>query len=279
MDAGDRQPAGLARLDHLVRQRRRRCARPPAAVRHAPLRPQRHADDLGAGEALTELEPGAARTRLYPSGSAAVAGALLSVLEAGDELLMADSAYGPTRALLRRRAQAVRRRPRAITTRWSARGIAGLIGERTRAIVHGKPRLADLRGAGRARHLRGGEGEGDRHPARQYLGDAASLPRASPPGSTSRSSPAPNMSAAMPTSCSARSPPTEAYAERLERTRRVLGQSAGPDDAWLALAGPEDARRPAARHEESGAQGRALAEGAAAGRARAPSGPARLPGP
>ena len=52
-------------------------------------------------EALTELEPGAAMTRLYPSGSAAVAGALLSVLAAGDELLMVDSAYGPTRALLR----------------------------------------------------------------------------------------------------------------------------------------------------------------------------------
>src|SRR5688500_9281400 len=51
------------------------------------------------GEALTELEPGAALTRLFPSGSAAVAAALLSVLEAGDELLMVDSAYGPTRAL------------------------------------------------------------------------------------------------------------------------------------------------------------------------------------
>src|SRR5688500_6505836 len=50
-------------------------------------------------EALTELEPGAALTRLFPSGSGAVATALLSVLEAGDELLMVDSAYGPTRAL------------------------------------------------------------------------------------------------------------------------------------------------------------------------------------
>ena len=38
---------------------------------------------------------------------------------------------------------------------------------------------------------------------------------------------------------------TEAYAERLERTRRVLGQTAGPDDAWLALRGLQDARRPA----------------------------------
>jgi cysteine-S-conjugate beta-lyase len=48
-------------------------------------------------EALTELEPGAAGTRLYPSGSAAVAIALTSVLSPGDELLMVDSAYGPTR--------------------------------------------------------------------------------------------------------------------------------------------------------------------------------------
>ena len=48
-------------------------------------------------EALTELEPGAAGTRLLPSGAAAVAFALSSVLEPGDELLMVDSVYGPTR--------------------------------------------------------------------------------------------------------------------------------------------------------------------------------------
>ncbi len=48
-------------------------------------------------EALSELEPGAAGTRLFPSGAAAVAFALSSALEAGDELLMVDSVYGPTR--------------------------------------------------------------------------------------------------------------------------------------------------------------------------------------
>src|ERR1043165_7784790 len=48
-------------------------------------------------EALAELEPGAAGTRLLPSGSAAVAIALTSVLAPGNELLMVDSAYGPTR--------------------------------------------------------------------------------------------------------------------------------------------------------------------------------------
>lgn len=48
-------------------------------------------------EALTELEPGAAGTRLLSSGAAAVAFALMSVLDPGDELLMVDSVYGPSR--------------------------------------------------------------------------------------------------------------------------------------------------------------------------------------
>ena len=50
-------------------------------------------------EALTELEPGAAGTTLFPSGVAAIAGALLSVLRAGDTVLMADNVYDPSRAM------------------------------------------------------------------------------------------------------------------------------------------------------------------------------------
>lgn len=50
-------------------------------------------------EALTELEPGAEATLLYPSGVAAVATALLAVLAPGDHLLIPDSAYDPTRNL------------------------------------------------------------------------------------------------------------------------------------------------------------------------------------
>lgn len=49
--------------------------------------------------ALTELEPGAAGTMLYPSGVAAIAGALLAVLRPGDVLLMTDNAYEPSRAM------------------------------------------------------------------------------------------------------------------------------------------------------------------------------------
>ncbi len=50
-------------------------------------------------DALTQMEPGAAGTMLYPSGVAAIAGALLSVLRPGDVLLMTDNAYDPSRAM------------------------------------------------------------------------------------------------------------------------------------------------------------------------------------
>ena len=48
-------------------------------------------------EALTQLEPGADGTVLYPSGLAALVGALMAVLRAGDVLLVQDNAYDPTR--------------------------------------------------------------------------------------------------------------------------------------------------------------------------------------
>ena len=48
-------------------------------------------------DALTEMEHGAEGTMLFPSGVAAIACALLSVLKPGDQLLMVDSAYDPTR--------------------------------------------------------------------------------------------------------------------------------------------------------------------------------------
>ena len=52
-------------------------------------------------DALTELEPGAAGTMLYPSGLAAVASVLLALLRPGDVLLLTDNAYEPTRTLAR----------------------------------------------------------------------------------------------------------------------------------------------------------------------------------
>jgi len=69
----------------------------------------RHADDVlyygrrggptqwALADALTELEPGAAGTTLHASGAAAISTALLAVAEPGDEVLMTDSTYEPTR--------------------------------------------------------------------------------------------------------------------------------------------------------------------------------------
>jgi cystathionine beta-lyase len=89
-------------------------------------------------EALTELEPGAAGTALYSSGLAAITGALLSVLSAGDELLVTDSVYGPTR----RFCDTILKRL-GITTRYYdpliGPGIAKLVGDRTRAIMLESP--------------------------------------------------------------------------------------------------------------------------------------------
>ncbi|WP_394132172.1 cystathionine beta-lyase [Shewanella maritima] len=49
-------------------------------------------------QAISELEGGAG-TSLYPSGAAAISGALLSFLAKGDHLLMVDNVYEPTRDL------------------------------------------------------------------------------------------------------------------------------------------------------------------------------------
>lgn len=50
-------------------------------------------------DALTRIEPGAAGTVLYPSGVAAIAGVLLTLLRPGDVVLMTDNAYDPSRTM------------------------------------------------------------------------------------------------------------------------------------------------------------------------------------
>ncbi|WP_427968154.1 cystathionine beta-lyase [Altererythrobacter sp.] len=50
-------------------------------------------------DALTEMEPGAQGTQLFPSGVAAIACTLQALLRPGDELLVTDNAYEPTRNL------------------------------------------------------------------------------------------------------------------------------------------------------------------------------------
>jgi cysteine-S-conjugate beta-lyase len=201
-------------------------------------------------EALTGLEPGAAMTRLYPSGSAAVAGALLSVLETGDELLMVDSAYGPTRAFC----ESVLKRLGVKTVYYdplAGADVAALFGARTKAVFMESPgthsfEVQDVPAIAAAAKERGLVTLLDNTWATplfftaidkgvdlsilactKYVGGHADLML----GSVTASA---------------------ALAERLERTRRVLGETAGPDEAWLALRGLRTLDVRLRRHQESG---------------------------
>jgi cysteine-S-conjugate beta-lyase len=89
-------------------------------------------------DALTSLEPGAAGTKLFPSGVAAIAASLLSCLKTGDELLVTDSAYEPSRSFADQLLA-----PLGITTRYidprCGAGIVDLVSENTRAILLESP--------------------------------------------------------------------------------------------------------------------------------------------
>ncbi len=89
-------------------------------------------------DALTEMEPGAAGTMLYSSGVAALTTALLSVLRPGDQLLMTDSAYDPTRIFCNGLLKSF-----GVDTLYYdpliGSGIEALITERTRAIYMESP--------------------------------------------------------------------------------------------------------------------------------------------
>ncbi len=85
-------------------------------------------------DALTDLEPGAEGTFLYCSGVAAIAAALLSVLGPGDELLVTDNAYDPTRTLTTGLLTRMGIETRFFDPMVGA-GIAELMTERTKAIM------------------------------------------------------------------------------------------------------------------------------------------------
>jgi cystathionine beta-lyase len=85
-------------------------------------------------EALTEFEPGAEGTALYSSGLAAITTALLAVLSPGDELLVPDSVYVPTRKFC----DAFLKRFGVVTRYYDPLNIPEIV-ERTRAILLESP--------------------------------------------------------------------------------------------------------------------------------------------
>ena len=89
-------------------------------------------------DALTALEPGAEGTVLYPSGVAAIMGAVLAVVAPGDVLLVTDNAYEPSRlmarGLLKRLGIAVR-----FFDPLNVEGFGAHFCERTRAVLLESP--------------------------------------------------------------------------------------------------------------------------------------------
>jgi cystathionine beta-lyase len=200
-------------------------------------------------EALTGLEPGAAGTMLYPTGLAAVTAALLSVLSAGDELLMTDSVYGPTRrfcdGFLKRF---------GVTTHYydplAGAGISDLIGERTRAIFLESPGSLTMEVQDVPAICAAAKGRG----IATLLDNTWATPLFFPA-----------LAAGVDLSILAGTKYVGGHADvmlgsvtataelypRLERTSWDLGQSVSPDDAWLCARGLRTMGLRLRRHEES----------------------------
>lgn len=89
-------------------------------------------------EAIVTALEGAHRTRLVPSGLAAITVALLSCVKAGDEVLISDSAYEPGRVFADGFLARMGVTARYFDPRIGA-GIAAMIGPRTRAVLAESP--------------------------------------------------------------------------------------------------------------------------------------------
>ena len=210
-------------------------------------------------EALTELEPGAAGTFLYPSGVAAIAAALLSVLSPGDELLCTDSAYDPTRSL----ATGLLKRF-GVSTRFYdpliGGGIAGLIGPQTRAILMESPgsltfEVQDVPAIVAAAKARGVVTLLDNTWATPLLFPA--IEKGVGLTILAGTKYVAGHSDVMIGSVTA----APACWDALQETSRQLGQVASPDDAWLAARG---LRTMAVRLEAQAASALAIAQWLAA---------------
>ncbi len=210
-------------------------------------------------DALTALEPGAAGTMLYPSGVAAVAGALLAILSPGDELLLPDSCYEPTRAM----AKTVLA-PLGIVTRFYdpliGAGIADLFTDATRAVFMESPgsltfEVQDVPAICAAAHARGLVTLLDNTWATPYLfpaiGHGVDL------SIVACTKYVGGHSDLMLGSVTA----VAGYWPRLRTFAQSLGQHVAPDDAWLALRG---LRTLGVRLRRHGASGIAVAEWLAA---------------
>jgi cystathionine beta-lyase len=201
-------------------------------------------------EALTEIEPGAAGTVLVETGLAAVTAALMAVLSAGDELLMVDSAYLPTRRFCDGQLKRF-----GIATRYydplaSADELASLLTGKTRAICLESPgsqtfEVQDVPGIAAMARQRGIVTLLDNTWATPILFPA--IANGVDIAITALSKYAGGHSDLLLGAISANSQ----WFDRVQRTVFDFGHAAAPDDAWLTARGLRTLGVRLKRHEES----------------------------
>jgi cystathionine beta-lyase len=200
-------------------------------------------------EALTELEPGSAGTSLYCSGLAAITTSLLTLLSPGDELLVPDNVYGPTRRfcdiVLKRLDISARYYDPLVGA-----GIAELTGDRTRAILLESPgsltmEVQDIPGICAVARDRGIVTLLDNTWATPLLFPAiAAGVDVSILAATKYVGGHADLLLGAVTA-------TDHYYARIERTGWDLGHSVSPDDAWLGSRGLRTMAVRLKQHEES----------------------------
>jgi cystathionine beta-lyase len=206
-------------------------------------------------DALTALEPGAAGTMLYPTGLAAPVVALLAVLKAGDEVLVSDNSYDPSRTFAMHGL-----RDYGIGARFfdplDLAGFAATIGESTRAVLIESPgsltmEVCDFPALAEAAKARGlavlidNTWAGPTHfQALRHGADLSILALTKHVGGHSDL-----MLGAVTANAE--------YYPKLRRRSLMLGQQAAPDDCALALRG---LRTMGVRLERSLASGLVIAE-------------------
>jgi cystathionine beta-lyase len=201
-------------------------------------------------EALTDLELGAAGTRLYPSGAAAVSFALASVLDPGDELLMVDSVYQPTRTFCDQGLKRYGISTRYYDPRATAAEVEAMLSGSTKAIFMESPgsltfEVQDVPGICAIARQRGIATLLDNTWATplffQALAQGVDLSILACTKYVS------GHADVMLGSVTA----TEEHWDKLNRTARLYGQSVSPDDAYLAARGLRTMGVRLRRHEDS----------------------------
>lgn len=186
-------------------------------------------------EALTELEPGAAGTVLYPSGVAALVGALMAVLRAGDVLLVQDNCYDPTRNA----AMGILKRY-GVEHRFfdpiDIEAFGGAFCDKTRAVMLENPgsltmEVCDIPALARVAREKGAVSLVDNTWATSF--GFAALEHGCDIAITSLTKHVGGHSDLMMGAASA----TEKWHRRLRQTAQQLGHVVSPDDAALALRG------------------------------------------